>query len=246
MRITEALQGETGMDRDRLLEVLAELPDVLRRDVDLGELMGSFGDDVAAILGVAGAGVMLEDEHGDLRFVAASDGILRELERLQVELGEGPCLRAYQTGEEVIVPDLRDAPAFSTFAAKAIGVGMRAVFSLPLLSKDDRVGALNFYDTEVRSLDEKALEVARTLAGVATAYLIHARDLSTTRDENLQLSHALDSRVVVEQAKGFLAAKLDITPDQAWERIRAHARAEQVKAHRVAERVLRGEVLPDG
>lgn len=230
------------VDRDRLLRVLAALPDVLQREYDLADLMRSFGDDVAEILQVAGAGVMLEDDHGHLRFVAASDPVLRELEHLQIELDEGPCLHAYRTGEAVHVPDLREAEEFATFAGKALGSGMRSVFSLPLTSDDGTIGALNFYDTSVRTLDDDGTEVARTLASVATAYLLHARDLSTFRTENAQLSHALDTRVVVEQAKGFLAAKLDIELQEAWELLRAYARGNQMKAQEVARKVLSGDV----
>lgn len=230
------------VDRDRLLRVLAALPDVLQREYDLADLMSSFGDDVAAILRVSGAGVMLEDDHGHLRFVAGSDPVLRELEHLQIELDEGPCLHAYRTGEEVSVPDLRETEEFVTFAGKALGSGMRSVFSLPLTSEDGTIGALNFYDTDVRSLDDDAVEVARTLASVATAYLLHARDLSAFRTENAQLSHALDTRVVVEQAKGFLAAKLEIEPHAAWELLRAYARGNQLRARDVARRVLSGEL----
>jgi GAF domain-containing protein len=234
------------MDRDRLLQVLMTLPDALRREYDLRELMGTFGDDVAEILGVAGAGVMLEDEGGHLRFVAASDPLLRELEHLQIELDEGPCLLAYRTGDEVMVSDLNDAPDFSAFAGKALGAGLRSVFSIPLIDHGRTLGALNFYDTDVRELSDEARKVARTLAGVATAYLSHARQLSEFRTENVQLSHALESRVMVEQAKGYLAAKLGIGPDDAWERIRERARADQRRAHDVARDVVRGDVDIDG
>lgn len=228
------------MRGDRLVDVLTDLPHGILGDYDLGEVMGSLGDDIADILEVAGAGVMLEDEAGHLRFVAASDPVLGRLEELQVELGEGPCLLAYRTGEEVHSEQLADDGRFPAFAAQAVEAGMASVFSLPLAVDQRRVGALNFYDAEPRSLSAEDLDTARTLAEVATVYLLHARDLSHYRTENAQLTHALDSRVVVEQAKGWLAARTGITPDEAWEAIRDHARSQQRRVHDVSRELLDG------
>lgn len=232
------------MDRERLLRVLTELPDALLDEFDLHELMGGFGDDVAAILEVAGAGVMLEHEDGDLRFVAASDPLLRALEQLQIELGEGPCLYAYREGVEVLAGDLTDEPRFPVFAAKALDAGLRSVFSFPLTHRDDCIGALNLYDGEIRELDDETVTIGRTLARVATTYLVHARELTNFKLQNLQLTHALDSRVVIEQAKGFVAARRGVSPDDAWQLLRQRARSSQQRAHDVAAAVLAGELDP--
>jgi GAF domain-containing protein len=232
------------VDRDRLLRVLTELPAVLLEEFELHDLMGRFGDDVAAILGVAGAGVMLEDDDGDLRFVAASDPLLRELEHLQIELGEGPCLFAYREGVEVLADDLGDEARFPVFAAKAIDAGMRSVFSFPLTHRDRCIGALNLYDPDPRELSDDAIEVGRTLARVATTYLMHARELTDSKVQALQLTHALDSRVVIEQAKGYIAARRGIPPEAAWELLRRQARSSQRRVHDVAADVVSGELDP--
>ena len=204
--------------------------------------MGRLGDDIAAILGVAGAGVMLEDGDGRLRFVAASDPVLRTLERLQIEFDEGPCLQAYRTGEVVQAADLGGDTPFPRFANAAKQVGMGCVFSYPLLHQGEVIGALNLYDSDPRPLSEEADQAGRTLAGVATAYLLHARDISRFRTENGQLQHALDRRIIIEQAKGFVQARAGVDATTAWEAIRRHARSHQVKAEEVGRRVLDGEV----
>lgn len=233
------------MDRDRLVEVLSSLPTALLDDFELEAVMGELGEDIAGILGVRGAGVMLEDEHGQLRFVAASDPLLRELERLQVEFDEGPCLLAYRTGEPVHAPDLADGTDFPAFARHAVAAGLGSVFSYPLHYDGGVIGALNLYDTEARELDEEADDAGATLAQVATGYLLHARDLSRFRVQNQQLARALDRRVLVEQAKGYLRAAIGVSADEAWELIRSYARSQQEAAVEVSRAVLDGHLGPE-
>jgi GAF domain-containing protein len=226
------------MVADRLLEVLSRLPAALVEDFDLEDVMSRLGDDIAAVFGVAGAGVMLEDRDGHLRFVGASDPVLRTLERLQIELGEGPCLLAYRTGDEIHAENLEREERFPTFARKARETGMGSVFSFPVTYHGDVIGALNLYDVDPRPLPPDAEMAGRTLADVAMAYLLHARDLTHYRTENVQLNHALVSRVAIEQAKGFVQARTDLDADAAWEAIRAYARRTQTRAADVAEQIL--------
>lgn len=233
------------MNQARLLEVLTDLPTSLLEDFDLEDVMSRLGDDIADVLGVAGAGVMLEDERGTLRFVGASDPVLHALERLQVEYDEGPCLRAYERGEVIHAADLHEDERFPRFAAEALGTGMGSVFSYPLQYGEGIIGALNLYDGDPRSLEADEDEAAHTLARVATAYLLNARDITRFRSENHHLTRALERRVLVEQAKGYLQARAGVDEDRAWEMIRTHARSNQMKAIEVARRVLDGEPVLD-
>jgi GAF domain-containing protein len=230
------------MNQTRLVEILSELPTALLEDFDLEDVMTALGDDIAEILEVAGAGVMLEDEHGRLRFVVGSDPVLKDLERLQIEFDEGPCLLAYRTGEAVDAQDLASEERFPRFAEAATAVGMGAVWSFPLRYQGDVIGALNLYDTVARPMPDEAVRAGRTLAGVATAYLLNARDITRFRTENRQLARALDRRILVEQAKGYVRAVTDLDAAGAWEVIRRHARSHQVKAEEVARRLLEGEL----
>lgn len=238
------------MDQTRLVQILSELPTALLEDFDLEDVMSRLGDDIAEVMEVAGAGVMLEDDRGRLRFVGASDPVLKDLERLQIEFDEGPCLLAYRTGEAVNAEDLASDDRFQRFAKAAVEAGMGAVFSYPLHYHDDVIGALNLYDTDRRPMPAEAQEAGRTLARVATAYLLNARDITRFRTENAQLSQALDRRVVIEQAKGYLQAARGVDAPTAWEAIRRHARSNQVRAEEVGRRLLDGELtaealLPD-
>lgn len=233
------------MDRDRLVEVLSSLPTALLDDFELEDVMGQLGDDIARILGVRGAGVMLEDERGQLRLVGASDPLLGELERLQIEFDEGPCLLAYRSGRPVHAPDLDGETDFPSFSRHAVAAGMGSVFSYPLHYDDGVIGALNLYDTEARELDEEADDAGATLAQVATGYLLHARDLSRFRVQNDQLARALDRRVLVEQAKGYLRAAMGVSAAEAWELIRSYARSHQEAAVEVSRAVLDGHLGPE-
>lgn len=230
------------MDQDRLVQILSDLPLALLEDFELEEIMSRLGDEIAEVLDVAGAGVMLEDEHGALRFVAGSDPVLRALERLQVEYDEGPCLLAYRTGEIVHSDDLAQDDRFARFAEAACGSGMGSVHSYPLLYRGEVIGALNLYDTEPRPLPDGADQIGQTLAGVATSYLMNARDITRFRTENAQLTKALDRRITVEQAKGYLRAVGRIDAATAWEVLRRHARSNQTKAEEVARQLLDGEL----
>lgn len=230
------------MDQNRLVKILSDLPTALLEDFELEDVMTSLGDDIAEILEVAGAGVMLEDDRGRLRFVVGSDPILKDLERLQVEFDEGPCLLAYRSGEVVHSEDLASEDRFPRFSAAACDVGMGAVFSYPLRYRGDVIGALNLYDTKPRPLGHEADEAGRTLAGVATAYLLNARDITRFRTENAQLAQALDRRILVEQAKGWLRAQRDVDAAAAWEAIRRYARSHQIRAEEVARQLLEDEL----
>lgn len=230
------------IDQTRVAEVLRRFAGTLVHEYDLDEVMSAFGADVAEILGAAGAGAMVADESGDLRFVATSEERLDELERLQIELEEGPCLLAYLTGQPVVAADLRTDERFPRFGPQAVAAGMRAVHSFPMALDDTTVGALNLYTEQVSDLAAEARALGQSFADVATIYLLHARDRAENERLTSGLQKALDSRVVVEQAKGYLASELGVTVNEAFELIRNFARPRGIKASMVARSVLAGDL----
>lgn len=227
---------------EALWKVFHRFAETLVTDYSLAEAISLLALDAGEVMGLDGAGVMVENEAGELRFVSTSDPKLHELESLQLEFGEGPCLLAYRTGEEVRAPDLDGDDRFPRFAPAAVEDGMRAVHSFPLRVQDRVVGAFNAYAAEPNLLTEEQLEVGRTLATVAAAYLLHAVDLRESQRLTAQLQHALHSRVTIEQAKGFIAAAAGITIEQALESLRSYARTNQQRLHDCAEHVLAGEL----
>jgi hypothetical protein len=152
-----------------------------------------------------------------------SDTHIGEVERLQSETGEGPCVTARTTGAPVIIDDLSDTTASPRFTPRALRAGMRAVYSVPMKVGDVRFGALNLYRTTPGDLDARAATVAQLVGDLATSYLsVDAADRASRLADQLQ--HALDSRVVIEQAKGRLSLAWNQDVTSAFERLRRHAR----------------------
>ena len=230
------------VDTDRLNELLRNFARTLVTDYSIEDMLDSLCREIVVILDCDGAGVMLEDESGDLRFVAASDDVVRSIEALQIELGEGPCLMAYRSGEVILADDLDVDQQFPQFAKRARAAGMAAVQSFPLRADDECVGALNMYADHTAPFDDAEIETAKLLADVCTTYILNARTLADSYKLAGQLQKALDSRVVIEQAKGKLAEQLRVSVGDAFGVLRSHARNNGLKLHDVATAVVNGEL----
>src|SRR5664280_803102 len=157
---------------------------------------------VTAVLGLGGSGVTMAEE-GQLQFVTAVSPDSKELERSQEEHQEGPCRDAYETGEVVRVTDVRQESArWPHYAATATRLGLAGVAGIPMRDGDEVIGALNIYSSEPRQWSDEDIAVAVVLADVATTYVLNAAKLHDQEQLSQQLQQALDSRVVIEQAKG--------------------------------------------
>lgn len=225
---------------DSLVEVLVDFARDLLTPYQVSDILDRFCDRTVSLLGVSGAGVMLADETDVLRFVVASDETVRLIEGLQIEFGEGPCLQAYKTGEQIVVADLERSDYFPRFAERALEAGMRSVSSFPMNAKDRAIGALNLYRREPGGFDDRQREIGQVLADVATGYVLNARAFEDAARLTSQLQHALDSRVRVEQAKGRVAEQLGIDVQSAFELIRRHARSHGRRLDDVAAEIVGG------
>lgn len=234
-----------AIDHEAMWGVLRRFADTLVQHYDLEEVLGRLGEDVVQVLGVAGAGAMLEDGDGSLRFFSTSDPVLKELEALQLEYDEGPCLLAFRTGSQVIAADLAADTRFERFARRALQAGMRAVYSFPMRLDDTVFGALNLYDTQPGREAMPTLQwlaAGQTLADVATAYLANARDIEQKDTLSAQLTEALDRRVLIEQAKGFVMARRGVDADEAFELVRRYARAHRMQVRAIARAIVHGDL----
>ncbi len=231
---------------DKLTMMLKTFARTLAADYPIQQRLDELCADVAGVLEVDGAGIMLEDPAGDLRFVAASNELVRAIEALQIEFGEGPCRHAYQHGEVVLLEDLKSDTRFPLFSPRAHAGGMESVHSFPLKSEDACIGALNLYTHERTAFDREDVETAVLLSDVATAYIINSRNLAETYKVAGQLQSALDTRVVIEQAKGKLSEQLGVDVTDAFEILRRHARNNGVKLRDVAADVVAGTLRLSG
>jgi diguanylate cyclase (GGDEF)-like protein len=173
----------------QLSEVLSEFARTMVTDFPIQSILDHLVRRIVEILPVTGAGVTLISPTTSPRYIAASDSAALRYEKLQTELSEGPCLVAYDTGEAVAVPDLREDDRFERFTPRALGAGLMAVFTFPLRQGDSRLGALDLYRDTPGPLDLDDLASAQTLADVTAAYLVNAQaraDLETSSAQSHQ------------------------------------------------------------
>lgn len=223
------------MDERLLAKTFVELADTLVADFDLIDFLRLLTDRCVGMLGASAAGVLLADRDGELRVMAASDEQVRLLELFQLQNDEGPCLDCYRTGTPVAVPDLRTETArWPRFTARAQLHGFSAVQTLPMRLRDEVVGALNLFRATPGPFDPLGTPIAQALADVATISLLQQRTTQRTTVLNEQLQTALNSRVLIEQAKGKLAERQGIDMEQAFTALRSYARAHNRRLSDVA------------
>jgi transcriptional regulator with GAF, ATPase, and Fis domain len=235
------------MDRyERLANAFVGLADTLVADYDVIELAQQLIDSTMTLLPIDAAGILLGDAKGELHVFASSSEQTRLLELLQVEADVGPCLEAYRTGHAVFAADLTtDFHKWPAFAERAGEYGLNAVTALPLRLRTERVGALNLFRSQPGLMDPADVAVAQALADVATIGILHQRVLTQSELVNQQLQTALNTRLIIEQAKGVLAERGTLDMDRAFNVLRGHARKNNKKLADLAREVVNGADTKD-
>ncbi|WP_189193123.1 GAF and ANTAR domain-containing protein [Micromonospora fulviviridis] len=229
------------MAETQLADVFVEMADTLVDDFDVIEFLHVLTERCVELLGVSAAGLLLTDQRDALQVVAASSERTRLLELFQLQTDQGPCLDCFHTGQPVSVADLTLAAArWPRFTAAAAEVGFAAVHALPMRLRSEVIGALNLFDVRPGPLDEGRLRIGQALADVATIGLlqqraIHRRDILTE-----QLQTALNSRVLIEQAKGVLAERLQVDIAQAFALLRDGARSRNRRLSELSQAIVDG------
>lgn len=232
----------TDDDVRQLGTALAEYAQVIAGEHDVRDILEALGDHCTQLLPVHGVGVLLAEDDG-LVVATANTEAGAVAEGAEVDLAEGPCVAAVRTGSQVLISDLADVrDEYPRFVPRALDAGIRAVYALPMTSRMEVVGALDVVATEPVVLSHAQLATAQALADVTMAYLANSRAREATSRLAAQLQHALDSRVVVEQAKGMLAERHGEAPQVAFERLRGHARRTRASVQVVAQQVIAGEL----
>ncbi|WP_158880201.1 ANTAR domain-containing protein [Amycolatopsis anabasis] len=189
------------------------------------------------LLSVSGAAVLLADAPGGIDVRAAVPERLAALPRQAIAHGAGPAVDCYRTATAVAVPDLRRVTRWPDFTTTALGYGITAVYALPLRHRDQSLGVVALYHT-TDGFSGLSGQRARLLADAASIGLAHGRERQRQRERIDQLQTALDSRVLIEQAKGILAERHGTTLTEAFHRLRGHARRNQTLLHCVARSVI--------
>ena len=214
------------MDGQLLSETFVELTDTMVAGFDVIDFLHVLTDRSVKLLDVSAAGLLLADPRGELRVVAASSEAVRLLELFQLQNDQGPCLDCFRAGRPVAAADLAaEAQRWPRFAAAAQQAGFAAVQALPMRLREQVIGALNLFRAEPGAFAPASVRVGQALADVATISLLHERGMRHSDVLNEQLQTALNSRVIIEQAKGKLAERLGVDMDQAFALLRGRARS---------------------
>jgi GAF domain-containing protein len=226
-----------------LARVFVELADTLIDDFDAVDFLQVLTDRCVELLDVDAAGLMLADQRGDLQLLASTMNRARLLELFEPQVEEGPCPECFSTGRPVVNVDLADAQGrWPHFAPAAVEAGFGGMHALPMRLRRQVIGALDLFTDRPDHLDDETVAVAQAMADVATIGLLHERNLSEQAAIAEQLQTALNSRVLIEQAKGVLASRADLNVDEAFTRMRAHARRNGVTLTGVAAAVVSGSM----
>jgi GAF domain-containing protein len=225
-------------DLTALNRAFAEYARTIAGPYRIGDVLYRLCDQMVDILPVDGAGVCLANPAGGLQFVSATDDMVAQIEEHQTEAGEGPCHEAFLRGTYVTCDDLTAEQRWGAYVPLALDMGLKAVAGIPMVVEQQRIGAVNLYTRTSGTWEEQTLEIARLLADMASGYILNARSLIASEQLANQLQHALDSRVVIEQAKGIIAEHHGVDTATAFERIRQHARATRAKLHDVASAIV--------
>jgi transcriptional regulator with GAF, ATPase, and Fis domain len=212
------------MDGQLLSETFVELTDTMVADFDVIDFLHVLTSRSAQLLDVSAAGLLLAGPRGELRVVAASSEAARLLELFQLQSDEGPCLDCFRSGRPVTATGLGADQRWPRFAAAAGEAGFTAVQALPMRLREQVIGALNLFRAAPGPFDPASVRIGQALADVATIGLLHERSMRRSDILNEQLQTALNSRVVIEQAKGKLAERLGVDMNQAFTLLRDQAR----------------------
>ena len=234
------------MPRETLLaRTLVQLADTLVADFDVVDLLTLLADCCVDVLDVGAAGIMLAAPDGDLRVMASSSEAMRVLELFELQARQGPCLDCHRTGTRIVNQNLVAGDGrWPVFAAEALAAGFHAVHALPMRLRGTVIGALNLFHQEPGEMREADVEAAQAFADVATIAILQHRAATEARVVNEQLNAALNTRIVIEQAKGVLAERQGLDMEQAFDTLRNHARNHNLKLVDVATDVISGSLPP--
>jgi transcriptional regulator with GAF, ATPase, and Fis domain len=240
-QLPDASRLAAGTGREyQVARTFVSLADTLVDEFDLAEFLHMLVEQCVDLLDVAAAGVLLADQRGGVRMAAASSEKAELLELFAVDTHHGPCVECVRTGQPVTSVDLvADAARWPRFAAAAQACGFAAVHALPMRLRRDVIGALSLLTATPGSLPSISSELGQALADITTIGILHQRTVGQAEIVTEQLQTALNTRVVIEQAKGMLSARSgDLSPEQAFHALRGYARAHNQSLSDLARRVI--------
>jgi GAF domain-containing protein len=226
-----------------LARTFVELVDTMVADFDVIDLMSTLVDRCAELLESSEVGLALADPQGQLRVLASSSERMRVLELIEIQNDEGPCRDCFRAGEQVVNQRL-DASGgrWPKFGKEARSAGFKMVHALPLRLRSQTIGAMNIFNVDLVELSSQEVNLAQALADAATIGVLQERAVRQGVELAGQLQRALNSRIVIEQAKGVVAERLRVGMDEAFDLIRSYARGTRRRLGEVAVNLIDGSI----
>jgi transcriptional regulator with GAF, ATPase, and Fis domain len=231
----------SGPHEEQLMTTFVALADTLVDDFDVLDFLAMLTERSVLLLDAVAAGLMLADQRGSLQVVAASSEAARLLELFELQASEGPCLDCFRTGEPVFQAELDTADdRWPHFTQEAASLGFHAVHALPMRLRGEVIGALNLLYSQRQQESPERQRIGQALADVATIGLLQERAIRRSEALAEQLQTALNSRIVLEQAKGVLFASGAADMDHAFAALRGYARNKNRRLVELAAEVVSG------
>jgi GAF domain-containing protein len=234
--------SEQRQDRD-FFETFATLADTLVAGFDVVDLLQTLVESCERMLDVTAAGILLMNEDGELEVVASTSEAVRLVELMQLSAEAGPSIVSFNSGAVVSIPDIRNSPpGWERYREAALEQGFASVYAMPLRLRETTIGSLNLLRSALGELDATDIRIATALADVATIGILHERAIVESGRVSEQLARALQSRIVIEQAKGVISHLHSISTDDAFTVLRSYARSNGLLLSDVAHRVVSREL----
>lgn len=239
-------QESTVKTEQRLTQIFVELADTLVDEFDALDFLHTLTERSVELLHIDAAGVILSDQHGHLQVVASTSRRAEDLELFELQSDEGPCLDCFNTGQVVANVEASAASErWPQFSAAFTAAGYRSAHAVPLRLRHQVIGAMNLFCTDRMTLEAEDLALAQAMADVATIGLLQERAVHESDRIAEQLQTALNSRILIEQAKGVLLGLTSVTVDEAFRLMREHSRRHQTPLRDVAAQVIEGSITPE-
>ena len=229
-----------------LLTAFIEFADTFIDEYDIVEFLHRLAARCVELVNASEAGIMLADQDGELHYVASSSERMRLIELFELQHDEGPCLDAFRDGVSVHSGLDEAAEArWPRFAAHARDVGFESVSALPMRLRSEIIGALNIFSVNQVPIDDEDRLVVQALADIATIGILQERALGNALVVTSQLEAALESRIAIEQAKGIVAERNNVTVDESFTRLRNYSRAHNELLSQTARDIIAGRLDAD-
>ncbi|HUC35961.1 MAG TPA: GAF and ANTAR domain-containing protein [Acidimicrobiales bacterium] len=196
------------------------------------------------LLDSAEVGLALTSPSGELRVIACTTERMRVLELIEIQNDQGPCRDCFRSGKQVLNRRLSDtADRWPTFTPEALEAGFSVVHALPMRLRSEVIGAMNVFSGEPKLLSERMVNLAQAFADVATIGILQERAIKDSSETAGQLQGALNSRIVIEQAKGVVAEQQSISVEAAFSLLRGYSRSHHIGLSDVARSVINGSLI---